>query len=116
MMMSIFPRIPKIIFLAKDTKNEKHEILSYCFLSGRTWVHEPSVYVDICTVQAMVQGRGSAEKTAGTVEVERGRKSRGAPAPDVHKGFTKLGSDLVVFMSISTIKSLFFLLKSFSHL
>ena len=59
-------------------------MLSYCFLSGGTWVHEPSVYVDICTVQAMVQGRGSAEKTAETVEVERGRKSRGAPAPDVH--------------------------------
>ena len=68
-------------------------MLSYCFLSGGTWVHEPSVYVDICTVQAMVQGRGSAEKTAHvcnvsveaeTVEVERGRKSRGAPAPDVH--------------------------------
>ena len=68
-------------------------MLSYCFLSGGTWVHEPSVYVDICTVQAMVQGRGSAEKTAHvcnvsveaeTVEVERGRKDRGAPVPGVH--------------------------------
>ena len=44
------------------------------------------------------------------------RPSGGGVGPGLHKGFTKLGSDLVVFMSIGTIKCRLFLLNSFSHL